>query len=147
MILKMRVWLKSFKKIQKLSSQEKLVFTKVTFNLIFLWSLLKILPFSKFLRFYKIMIYKSRGVSNHSNKLIETSQSIKKVSSYFAFQSTCLIQALTAKLMLCNIPNLSIIIGVSLDNGFEAHAWIEKDRMYIIGDIPSSHFTPIWHID
>ena len=93
------------------------------------------------------MIYKFRGVSNHSNKLIETSQSIKKVSRYFAFHSTCLIQALTAKLMLCNIPNLSIIIGVSLENGFEAHAWIEKDGDYIIGEMPVKQFTPIWNLE
>ncbi len=86
--------------------------------------------------------------ANYDNiKIREIAYSIKKVSNHLAFKSTCLIQALTAKLMLSNVPDLLLTIGVSLENGFEAHAWIEKDGRYIIGETPVKQFTPIWNLE
>ncbi len=99
MTLKMRIWWNLFKKIQRLAWKEKIIFIKVGVNLIFFWSLLKILPFNKFLKIYKIMICNFKTANYDNIKIREIAYSIKKVSNHLAFKSTCLIQALTAKLM------------------------------------------------
>lgn len=143
----MKNWWKSFKTFWRLSRLNKVDSLKIAIYLTFFWFTLKMVPFNKFIRVYKYILRNHNYTNYKISRVQEITQMIKTVSRYLVFDSTCLTQALTAKLMLGSIPNLVLTIGVSLVNGFEAHAWIEKDRMYIIGDIPSSHFTPIWCID
>jgi len=143
----MKNWWKSFKTFWRLSRLNKVDSLKIAIYLTFFWFTLKMVPFNKFIRVYKYILRHHNYTNYKISRVQEITQMIKTVSRYLVCDSTCLTQALTAKLMLDSIPNLVLTIGVSLVNGFEAHAWIEKDRMYIIGDIPSSHFTPIWHID
>ncbi|MBP6757554.1 MAG: lasso peptide biosynthesis B2 protein [Bacteroidia bacterium] len=143
----MKNWWKSFKTFWRLSRLNKVDSLKIAIYLTFFWFTLKMVPFNKFIRLYKYILRNHKSTNYKISRVQEITQMIKTVSRSLVFDSTCLTQALTAKLMLRSIPDLVLTIGVSLVNGFEAHAWIEKDRMYIIGDIPSSHFTPIWCIE
>ncbi|MCP9754754.1 lasso peptide biosynthesis B2 protein [Lacihabitans sp. CCS-44] len=143
----MKNWWKSFKTFWRLSRLNKVDSLKIAIYLTFFWFTLKMVPFNKFIRLYNYILRNHKSTNYNISRVQEITQTIKTVSRYLVFDSTCLTQALTAKLILRSIPDLVLTIGVSLVNGFEAHAWIEKDRMYIIGDTPSSHFTPIWCIE
>jgi hypothetical protein len=143
----MKNWWKSFKTFWKLSRLNKIDSLKIAIYLIFFWFTLKMIPFDKFIRLYKYLVRNYKSTNYNNSRIREITHIVKAVSRYLVFDSTCLTQALTAKLILRSVPDLVLNIGVSLANGFEAHAWIEKDRMYIMGDIPPSHFTPIWCIE
>jgi hypothetical protein len=142
----MKNWWKSFKTFWRLSRLNRVDSLKIAIYLTVFWFTLKMIPFDTFIRLYKCLLRNHKSTNYNISRIQEITQIIKSVSKYHVFDSTCLTQALTAKLILRSDPDLVLTIGVSLANGFEAHAWIEKNGVYVIGDIPTLHFTPIWCI-
>lgn len=132
---------------RRLPKSYKLEVFKISIYLSFFWLALKIVPFDKFVKTFTYIIQKKKSTNYNRYEIQETIKIVKAVSKHHVFKCNCFIQALTAKLVLRSVRDLVLNIGVSIENGFEAHAWIEKDGVYIIGEIPSSHFTPIWCVE
>ncbi len=140
----MKNWWKSFKTFWRLSRLDRAYSLKIAIYLTFFWFALKMVPFNKFIRLYEYILRNKKSTNYKISRVQEITQMIKTVSRYLIFDSTCLIQALATKLLLRFDKNIVLIIGVCLKNGFEAHAWIEKDGKYIMGDEAVENFTPIW---
>ncbi len=143
MILLKRNWWKSFNVFWQLPTLKKFNLFKIAIYLVFFKVALKMLPFNKFINFFKFLIRTNKSIQYNSGIIFDISENVKTVSNNLVFHSTCLIQALTTKLLLRFDKNIVLIIGVCLKNGFEAHAWIEKDGNYIVGDEAVANFTPI----
>lgn len=70
---------------------------------------------------------------------------VKGISKIKIFNINCLPQALTTKYLSGQTADIKLIIGINNDNhDFKAHAWVEKNKTFIIGDIPYQTYTPIW---
>ena len=65
-------------------------------------------------------------------------------SSRFVPRSTCLVRALTAKLLLsgCGYPS-EIRIGVAKAPGFQSHAWLEYQGEVLIGGFQPQAYTAL----
>jgi hypothetical protein len=63
-------------------------------------------------------------------------------SSRFVPRSTCLVRALTAKLLLswCGYPS-EIRIGVAKAPGFQSHAWLVYEGEVLIGGFQPGEYT------
>ena len=71
-----------------------------------------------------------------------------RVASHYVPDATCLTQALATQVLLnrhgCQ-TNLRIGVARNETGQFQAHAWVEKDGMVVIGG-PASHlqrYTPL----
>jgi hypothetical protein len=72
---------------------------------------------------------------------------VRAVAYRLPFGLTCLPQALTLKYLLRRDPDMPLHIGIqtTAPQGFQAHAWIEKDGHIVIGDWPKeTDYRPIW---
>ncbi len=69
---------------------------------------------------------------------------IKGISAHLPLGLTCLPQALTLKYYLNSDSAVKLIIGINVENTFKAHAWVEKNTKYLIGDLPFEIYTPLW---
>lgn len=144
MNLSKRNWFKSIDLFWRLPKLKKINLFKVSFCLVLLKLTIRMLPFNKFVHFFRFLIRSHKNYAYTSERIFEITHNVQVVSNHLVFHSTCLVQALATKLLLRFDKNIVLIIGVCMHNGFEAHAWIEKDGNYIIGDGANSNFTPIW---
>ena len=100
---------------------------------------LKILPFSKFKSLFQI------SGTNHVKNQSEIIYYIKGISVNIPLGFSCLPQALTLKYFLKNNASTKLILGVNNENSnFKAHAWVEQNGEYLIGDIPFETYSPLW---
>jgi hypothetical protein len=134
-----------FRAINSVKFSEWTLLFQVFLNLCWLKLNLLMLPWSSFREKYTQALK-----SNTQNKTLslETRNSviryIKAISHYLPFGFTCLPQALCLKYFLKSDPGVKVILGVNNDAGFQAHAWVEKEGLYLIGDQPLIQYKTIW---
>ena len=105
--------------------------------------LLYIFPFNKFLNSAQTPVQPAEALS--AKTLADTVWAIQVVSNRVPLGFTCLVQALSAKWLFDNHPDVRVCIGVhkSVRQGFSAHAWVVyKDRI-ILGEQANQVFEPI----
>lgn len=70
---------------------------------------------------------------------------INVISNRIPLGFTCLVQALSAKWLLNNNPEIRIRIGVHKNNDqiFSAHAWVDYKNKTILGEQKNQVFEPI----
>ena len=105
--------------------------------------LLLIFPFNKFLEAAKASSYSGKPVSE--NTISHIVWAINVVSHRIPLGFTCLVQALSAKWLLNNHPDVRIRIGVNKNEaqGFSAHAWVDYKNKTILGGQTTQVFEPI----
>ncbi|MFY7908262.1 MAG: lasso peptide biosynthesis B2 protein [Emticicia sp.] len=142
----MKSWLKLFRvSFRKILQINKITVLKVIFWMIFFRFAIRMVSFNN-LKSLSLYLTKSKKSKNYnSSQIKEIAKAVKVISESLPFNVSCLTQALTTKFLLRHDKNVLVVIGVSLKDGFEAHAWVEKYGLYIIGDTPLTKFTPIWH--
>ena len=132
------------KKINSHFPSNKNIVLKSTICLLFFKFSLTILSFVNFKKlFYSLTQTNILQDYNH-NQISEITYAVKVISSHLPFETNCLVQALTTKFLLRHDKNVVLMIGVNIHTGFEAHAWVEKEGIIIIGDASLTHFTPLW---
>lgn len=133
---------KKWNKFKELTwSQKKLIFKVIPLIIIIKLGLV-VLPFKNFKAIYQYLVSKKENTNYHVEQIV---WSVKAIASTIPLGLNCLPQALTTKYFLTN-NEYKIKIGVqfSPEKKFEAHAWIEKNGIFIIGDFPAFQYTPIW---
>ena len=105
--------------------------------------LLFLFPFNKFLKATKTSSLSGKTVSE--NTISQIVWAINVVSNRIPLGFTCLVQALSAKWLLNNHPDIRIRIGVnkSKTQGFTAHAWVDYKNKTILGEQTTQVFEPI----
>lgn len=69
------------------------------------------------------------------------------VASHYIPKSTCLVQAITAQILMTHYNHDStLMIGVNKSNDFEAHAWVEINKNVILGE-SSINFVPLLDLE
>ncbi|UTB33125.1 MAG: lasso peptide biosynthesis B2 protein [Methanobacterium sp. ERen5] len=69
------------------------------------------------------------------------------VASHYIPKSTCLVQAITAQILMTHYNHDSTLrIGVNKSNDFEAHAWVEINEKVILGE-SSINFVPLLDLE
>jgi hypothetical protein len=129
----------------KLSSDRKSLFIKSLILIIFIRLSLSLLSFSRVKK-----ISKRISIPNNNQKDTLTIQdiiwSVQAVSPYVP-KATCLTQAITAQILLSRHNQQSKLkIGVTKEEEFEAHAWLEIDDEIILGE-SEKEFVPILDLD
>jgi enhancing lycopene biosynthesis protein 2 len=113
--------------------------------LLFIKLSLSLLSFSTFKKLFS-RISKNNLQQTYSEKYIsQLVWSIEGIATNIPLGFMCLPQALTAKYFLRKDLSIELIIGVQKENAdIIAHAWVEHNGSFIIGDTPFINYTPIW---
>ena len=117
----------------KLSSARKSLLIKSLIMIIFIRVSLSLFSFSNVKNISKKF---SKPNKNQKNKIIieEIVWSLR-VASIYVPKATCLIQAITAQILLSRYNYLSKLkIGVIKGQEFEAHAWVEINDRIVLGE-------------
>jgi len=131
----------------KLSGNEKIAFLKAVICLFIVKTGLVLLPFSTF---RKLFHWLSKSDSVHEVSQLEIDRTVWAVdtaANLLPMNLLCLPRALATKYLLRKIPSLTLEIGVEINpaKAFEAHAWVEKNGLVIIGDWPGSvSYQRLW---
>ena len=133
-------WLRLMNKIKSflnLPFNKKELFIKTLILMFFIRICLTVIQFSKFNNISK-KISKPHVTNENINDII---WSVNTVSLYVP-KSTCLIQAITAQILLSrnNHPS-KLKIGVKKKTDFEAHAWLEIDNIIVLGETDEEFIT------
>lgn len=140
----MKNYWKSRNNVKGLIPNNKIIRLKIIICLLFFKFALRILPFSTFKALYKNLTQSKKKSTHNPEQISIITEGIKQLCKTPGLYTNCLTQALTTKFLLRSDRELVLIIGVNIENGFEAHAWVEKSGVYIIGDTPLTKFTPLW---
>lgn len=125
-----------------LNIEDKLLFIKTLYRLLYFKFFLTILPFSRFKTLYESLNINKKTTAIEEKLIVKY---IRTIASNLPFGFSCLPQALTLKFFLKNDSATEIILGVNTDqNEFKAHAWVERNGVFLIGDIPFEQYTPLW---
>ena len=138
----MKNWWKRFKQFRRfnLSSQRLLI---QTFILVcFIRLSLKLLSFQQFRKLYSRLTRSKERVDAPDELIVRRTWAIKKISS--TLSATCLPQALALTYFLRKDKHIELIVGVRKSHTFEAHAWVERNGVILIGDLPGIDFQPLW---
>ncbi|AKD58365.1 hypothetical protein SD10_06225 [Spirosoma radiotolerans] len=105
--------------------------------------LLLIFPFNTFLKPTRKPAQSAEALS--AELLTDSVWAIQVVSARIPLGFTCLVQALSAKRLLHNHPDVRICIGVQKNEqqAFSAHAWVVHKDKIILGEQASQVFEPI----
>jgi len=141
-------WLRLMNRINsffKLTNNKKSLIIKSLILMIFIRITITIFSFSINKKISKIF---SRTNKNQ-NDLVTVKDiiwSIYTVSDYIP-RATCLTQAITAQILLSrhNHPS-KLKIGVTKNDEFEAHAWLEIDDKIVLGE-SEQKYVPIYDSD
>ena len=141
-------WLRLMSRIHsffKLSSNKKDLFIKSLILIIFIRISITIFSFSNVKKISKRF---SRQNINHNNKITikDIIWSVKAASIYVP-RATCLTQAITAQILLSRHNHTSKLkIGVTKNDKFVAHAWLEIDDKIVLGE-SEQEYVPIYDSD
>ncbi|MGF7119199.1 lasso peptide biosynthesis B2 protein [Methanobacterium oryzae] len=127
----------------KLNLDEQILLTRTLFLMWKIRLMLWILPFSYTKNFF---LRNNENKSNESNYDVQKLVWAVEVSSIFVLKATCLVKAITGKILLSNENYDSRIkIGVLKDNknNFEAHAWLELHENEIIIGAVEKEYTQL----
>lgn len=142
----MQTWIEKYKKIAILQRCDIAIFLQLFVVILLLKITIKLIPFAKFRLFYAFLLKHKFYKIYSENQVQQIVWSIKVIAAYMPFTVSCLPQALAAKYMLCYHVNMLLKIGVNRQNkAFVAHAWVEQDGQFIIGELPNQDFVPIWN--
>ncbi len=136
--------MKSINKFLALPLQEKYELVKTLIFLVFIKSTLVLLPFSWFKKLYNFLLKRTAKNYKSNSEITRLIYFIKAISANLPLGLTCLPQALTLKYYLRNEAEVKLIVGVNLEQTFKAHAWVEKNTTFLIGDLPFETYTPLW---
>lgn len=138
----MESWLRRIRKFFAYSFQEQVLIIKA-FGVVLLIRLgLKLLSFGQFRHLYASLLHPTDATITSDNRISQFVWAIGCVS--YSLSAVCLPQALALKFFLRKDHSAEIVIGVDTQEGFSAHAWVEKNGKVLIGDSPQIHFQPIW---
>lgn len=138
----MESWLRRFRKFFAYSFREQVLIAKA-FGVVLLIRLgLKLLSFHQFRQVYASFLRPADTVIAPNDQISRLVWAIECVSH--SLSAVCLPQALALKFFLRKDHSAEIVIGVDTQQGFSAHAWVEKNGRILIGDSPQIHFQPIW---
>ena len=104
--------------------------------------LLLFIPFNQFIGKNEA-VPSQRPLSEEKIRAIVWAVNVVRANVPLSF--TCLVQALSAKWLLRNQPDIQLRIGVqkSATEGFSAHAWVEYKGEIILGEQAGQVFEPI----
>ena len=105
--------------------------------------LLVFFPFSCFVTVDRVSNPPKKALSeNYINSHI---WAVRVLSARLPFGFTCLVQALGAKWLLKNHPDVRVCVGVRTNKteGFSAHAWLTYQNRIILGEQTDQVFEPI----
>ncbi len=136
----------NYRRWKTLTGDQKRAFLRASVLLSVIGLGLRILPFSRFRKWYHRLASSSVSRETEAEELERVSWAVRTAAHHLPFTLLCLPQALTLKYMLRHEAGLNLHIGVQKDavQGFMAHAWVEKDSRTIIGDLPEMNFQPLW---
>ncbi|GAB4026513.1 lasso peptide biosynthesis B2 protein [Spirosoma koreense] len=138
----MKAWLRRFKKFFSYPVAEQAVVVEAFWVVLLVRLGLKLLSFQRFRQVYASLL-QSTSVRDVPSALIERYVwAIERVSG--SLSAVCLPQALALKFFLRNDKATEIVIGIEKNQGFNAHARVEKNGRILIGDLPQMNFQPIW---
>lgn len=140
----MKNWWKLLKNPNTSLPIDKILTIRVAIYLLFIKFALKLLPFKNFKTLYNYLIQTRKSKDYNTTEVKEIANAVKAISETIPLSTACLSQALTTKLLLQSDPNVILKIGVLVERGFEAHAWVEKNGVFIIGESPLTNYVPIW---
>jgi hypothetical protein len=138
----MKNWLRKFKKTISLPIADQWILFRVFLVVLTMRAGLKFLTFGSFNTLYTDLFLSRKCRNVPDEKVRKIIWAIRSVSP--SLSATCLPQALTLKYFLGGDEEAEIIIGVKKNIGLEAHAWVEKNGVILIGDLPETDFQPIW---
>ncbi|WP_262709872.1 lasso peptide biosynthesis B2 protein [Dyadobacter psychrotolerans] len=121
---------------KSLSGREKLSFVKSAMCLTVIKAGLVFLPFSTFRKFFDWFSKSKTKKEISQQEIKQTVWAVASAAHHLPFELLCLPQALATKFLLREVPFLTLEIGVAIDASktFQAHAWVEKNGSFIIGD-------------
>jgi Transglutaminase-like superfamily len=133
----------SIAKLWSLKRRKKWLLIKVLLILITYKGVLSLFPFKRFMMHANGSTPQKVGLSEEL--INEVVWAVHLVSSKFPLGFTCLIQALAAKWLLKDQPDVYICIGVrkSKNENFSAHAWIIYRNKIVLGEQLNQFFEPI----
>lgn len=124
----------------RLSPTDRMLTFSAWVRLVRMYFVLRALPFHKLRermeRPYPIAVEQS-GVGER-----QIIRAVERASRYVLARRTCLTRAIVAREMLARhgYPSeLRIGVRRGADGKFEAHAWLVRDNLIIIGDLPDLH--------
>ena len=130
-----------------LSGNEKLTFLRATVCLIIVKTGLIILPFSTFRKFFHWFCKSDITKDISQQEIDRTVWAVDTAANLLPVSLLCLPRALATKYLLRKIPSLTLEIGVEINpsKAFEAHAWVERNGLVIIGDWSGSvSYQRLW---
>jgi hypothetical protein len=107
-----------------------------------LWSL----PTASLLRYVKRRVDPNRLGRPSRRFSVATVSWAVRAAGRRTFKSTCLVEALTAQLLLARYGHPSSLrVGVARDpkGQFVAHAWVEVEGRIVVGERPGMSYTPL----
>lgn len=141
-------WLKSMNQIERFSKlpvDNKSLFIKTVVLVALIRTCLYLIPFSRIHTTFNKLSRKH--IKLNSPKTVDDIVWSVKVASYYIPKSTCLVQAITAQILMTHYNYDSILrIGVNKSNDFEAHAWVEINNKVVLGE-SSMDFVPILDLE
>ena len=141
-------WQRSMNQIKrfwKLSKDKKSLLIKSIVLTTLIRVCLYLIPFSRIHTTFNTL---SRiQINQNSPKKVDDIIWSVKVASQYVPKSTCLVQAITAQILMIHYNHDSILrIGVNKSKDFEAHAWVEINKKVILGE-SSMNFVPLLDLE
>ncbi len=138
----MKNWLRRFEKFFSYSFAEQVVVVRAFVVVLLIRLALKLLSFQRFRQVYASLLQPAATINAPNELINQYVWAIERVSG--SLSAVCLPQALALKYFLRNDKMTEIVIGIDNNNGFSAHAWVEKNGRILIGDSPQVNFQPLW---
>ncbi len=126
-------------KVFSLNQRERNLYFHITFWLCRIELLRRLYSFPALRKKFTRLYFKKKP---ENLDIGQVCMAVDRISYVLSFK--CLTKALTGLLLLKNNEDINMIFGVSITNGFEAHAWLELNGKVILGDLPDSKFKSIW---
>ena len=129
--------LRQHKRLKQASVTEYLLFIEACFVMFFSKLCVSCLPYT-LLRPLLGQIQKNNDNESRGNVLAikQVRRSVRRAANYSFYNSTCLVQALSAKIMLKKRGVTTVLyLGMhKTNNAFGAHAWLSAEGIIVSGD-------------
>lgn len=139
----MKNWWKRFRKFSVLSFKDKILIVQAFIIISCIKISLRLLSFQRFRDFYKKVTYTSYSAEIPVTLIDKKVWAIQRVAGILS--AFCLPQALALTYFLRTDKQVVLRVGVSKQETFEAHAWVEKKGKILIGELPGTNFQPLWN--
>jgi Transglutaminase-like superfamily len=134
-------------KFLRLSWPERMLLIEATILLAAIRIGLRVVPFATLRRLLGLVSRPRSGVREpHDRGKERTLWAVDTAGQHFPAIGTCLMRAMAAHVLLArNGHSSNLRIGVRRDSSgtFDAHAWLEKDGVILIGNTGHANYTPM----